>query len=295
MFISFIKNIFQNIKQNILYSLLLTGFFLIILQILNVTPFWSDPNDWGKAIFFRIILSLMIIIFVWDTISNRINLSYLKAKIKSISILFWTLVALFLSYLLATIFSLNFHFSLWGDPNRNGGFVNFSFYIIFAILAFLIIKRKDWIKILNFSIFIGIPVSILAIFQQFGILSKFFISFSNRPISTMGNPLLLAIYLILLTFITLVLGLKTKNKYQKAFYFSSFFLFLFVNIFLTQSRGALIGLIIGFLWLIFAYPNSKFKKIKIYLGVFLIIIFCFAYFAKIYLDSHPENYQKMPL
>ncbi|MFH1656777.1 MAG: O-antigen ligase family protein, partial [Candidatus Nealsonbacteria bacterium] len=47
--------------------------------------------------------------------------------------------------------------------------------------------------------------------------------------------------------------------------------------------------------LIFAYPNSKFKKIKIYLGVFLIIIFCFAYFAKIYLDSHPENYQKMPL
>ena len=149
------------------------------MQILNVYPFWSTPTDWGKAIFFRIILSILIFLFLWQIISKKIDFSYLKSKIKSAYTPFCLLIALFGIYLLATIFSVNQHFSLWGDPNRNGGFINFSFYIFFSILTFLIIKQNDWRKIMDFSIVVGLFACMIAFFQQFGILSKYFILLCN--------------------------------------------------------------------------------------------------------------------
>ncbi|GAI66785.1 unnamed protein product, partial [marine sediment metagenome] len=57
------------------------------------------------------------------------------------------------------------HFSLWGNPYRSGGFVNFSFYIIFAVITFLIVRQKDWQKIWDFTIIVGILISIITIFQ----------------------------------------------------------------------------------------------------------------------------------
>ena len=80
----------------------------------------------------------------------------------------------------------------------------FSFYIIFAVLAFLIIRKRDWQKIWLFSILVGVLVSIIAIFQQFNILSKIIIPYSGRPPSTMGGPIFLALYLLLLVFIFLI-------------------------------------------------------------------------------------------
>ena len=163
--------------RNNLYWFYLTGFFLVIIQILNVFPIWSTPNDWGKAIIFRVILSILIFLFISQILSKKISISSIGEKIKSVKLPFLLLLALFGIYLLATIFSVNQHFSLWGDPDRNGGFVNFSFYIFWAILAFLIIKKNDWQKVLDFLIVISIFVCIIAFFQKFGIFSKYFIPF----------------------------------------------------------------------------------------------------------------------
>ena len=135
-------------NQNNFYWAYLIGFFFIVAQIINVLPFWTMPNDWGKAIFFRIALSLMIFLFLFQIFFEKISLADIRNKIKTISLPFYLLVTLFGIYLLATLFSVNPHFSLWGDPLRNGGFINFSFYIFLAILAFLIIKKSDWQKYL---------------------------------------------------------------------------------------------------------------------------------------------------
>ncbi|OHA71308.1 MAG: hypothetical protein A3H01_01610 [Candidatus Wildermuthbacteria bacterium RIFCSPLOWO2_12_FULL_40_9] len=280
-------------NQNNFYWAYLIGFFFIVAQIINVLPFWTMPNDWGKAIFFRIALSLMIFLFLFQIFFEKISLADIRNKIKTISLPFYLLVTLFGIYLLATLFSVNPHFSLWGDPLRNGGFINFSFYIFLAILAFLIIKKSDWQKLLNFLIIVSVLVCIIALFQKFGIFNKYLIPFESRPISTLGNPLLLSLYLVLVTFITLVLGLSDKNRYKKIFYFSSFFLFLFVNIVLVQTRGAYLGLIAGFLWFFFFYP-IKSKKIKIYALIVLIVATLGMYFSKIYLDSHLYLYEKIP-
>ena len=276
-----------------LHWIYLAGLFLIISQLINIIPPWFTPTDWGKVIIFRIVLSSLIFLFLFQILFKKIDIQDIKEKIKSVSLPFWLLVSLFVVYLLSTVFSLDPHFSLWGDPQRNGGFVNFSFYIALAMLIFLIFRKNDWQKIWDFSIIIGIIVAIIAILQQFGLFSSYLLSVSDRPMSTMGNPILLAIYLLLLSFLPIALGIKTKKLYKKIFYFSSTTLFVLIIVFLTETRGAFLGLFLGFIWFLFAYPNAKIKKIKIYAGLFLLLAILGTYFLKTYMDSHLYLYQRM--
>jgi O-antigen ligase/tetratricopeptide (TPR) repeat protein len=260
---------------------------------LNVVPQLFTPIGWGKTISFRIIFSIVAFIFIFQIIFKKINLFSIKEKIKSVSGIFWLLMALFGIYLLATVFSIDPAYSLWGSPDRAGGFVNFALYIFFAIITFLIIEKKDWIKIIDFAILIGVIVAIIAVFQQFGILSKYLIPFTSRPISTIGNAILLSTYFVLLSFLPISLGIKTQKLYKKIFYFSSAVLFVLVTIILVQTRGAYLGFAFGFLWFFFAYPK-KMKKTKIWVAVILIGMTLFLYSAKVFMDQHIEYYSKMP-
>jgi len=255
------------------YWVYLFLFFLILaLPLLNLPP-WFSPPDWGKTIVFRIILSILLFFFIFQktriNTDNKTLINTGKTDLRRYGLPFWLLIALLGIFFLATIFSLDPHFSFWGNPYRSGGFLNFAFYIIFAILSFLIIRRGDWKKILNFAIFIGILVSVIAIFQQIGFLKGFFISFEYRPPSTMGGPIFLGIYLLLLVFLTVSLGIKEKTLIKKIFYFLSFFLFIFV-IFLTYTRAVYFGLAIGFLYFLFFYPK-KLILLKIFFGIILFL------------------------
>jgi len=278
-----------NLRRENLYFLYLIGFFLILALPLLIVSTWFAPLGWGKTIVFRIILSILIFIFLSQAIFKKIAVRDTENKIRSVLLPFWILVILFLIYLLATIFSLDPNFSLWGSPLRSGGFVNLASYMIFAILIFLILKKEDWQKIWDFSIIIGILVSIVAIFQQFGIYSKFFIPFSFRPSGTTGNPILLALYLLLLTFLSLSFFIKSKSSVKKIFYLSSFLLFLFVSLVLTQTRAAFAGLIVGFIWFLFAYPGKQ-KNFKFFTAIILILIVLGMYF----LDAHFYLLEKQP-
>src|SRR3989344_2923679 len=282
------KNEINNTTPNNLYWIYLSGFYLIILQMLNVIPFWSEPGDWGKAIIFRIIFSILLFLFTYQLLYRKIELSYLKEKIKYVRLPFIFLISIFFVFFLATIFSINSNYSLWGDPFRSGGFVNFAFYIFFAILSFLIIKKDDWKKILDFTLIIGWLVCLVAFFQQFSIFSKVFIPIASRHIGTMGNPILLSIYLLLVTFFPIAFAIKEQNKYKKYFYFLSSFLFIFVAMFLAQTRGTYLGFLVGFLFFFFLYPNKTklIKNLKIYGLIFIALLIIGLFSLKVYLDNN---------
>jgi len=279
----------QRPKSNNLQWLYLVGFFLILaLPLLNLPP-WFSPPDWGKTIVFRIVLSVLIFIFLYQILNSRGQTSTRTSTKKDLGgckIAFYLLVALLGINFLATVFSLDRNFSLWGSPYRSGGFVNFAFYIIFAILAFLILKKEGWQRIWDFSILIGIFVSIIAIFQQFGLISKIFIPFENRPPSTIGNPIFLAIYLLLLSFLTLSFALKEKKYLKKFLYFISFLFFLFIIIFITVTRAAILGLAVGFIYFIFFYPFKK-RSISLALKIIFFILFVFGIYGFYYINTHP--------
>jgi len=274
--------------RNIFYLSFLIGVFIILaLPLLNLPPWFSLP-DWGKTIVFRIILSILLFLFIFQKLINKDNKPRIntdKTDLRRYGLPLWLLIVLLGIYFLATIFSLDIRFSFWGSPYRAGGFLNFAFYIIFAILVFLILKKSNWQKIWGFSIIIGVLVSLIAILQQFGFFANFLIP-GNRPPSTLGNPDCLGIYLLFFCFLSFSFGIKEKNLGKKLFYFLSLLLFIFVAIVITQSRAVFLGLIAGLIWFIFFYPKRLFL-FKISALILLILGVFGLYFLKI----HPEIYE----
>ena len=135
------------------YHLFLTGFFMVLaLPVLNAIPFfglpsWFSPPDWGKVIFFRIIVSALLFLFTCQMLSDKSFAGQIISKLRSVYVYFWGLAGIFSVFLLSVVFSQDPFYSFFGDPRRAGGFLNFSFYIIFCILFFLIIEQTATIVI----------------------------------------------------------------------------------------------------------------------------------------------------
>ncbi len=257
------------------------GFFFI-----SSLPFWAvppllHPAPWGKTIIFRIILSILIFFFVYQITFRKDIFLFRDFWSRPVKLILGLLTLLLSLFFLSTIFSQDISFSLWGSPYRAGGFINFAFYIILSILAFLTINGRDWKKLLDFSICIGVLVTLFGIGQYFKMFSSFIVSAESAIPSTMGNSSLLAIYLSFLFFIALSLGIKEKSIAMRTFYFSSILLFIF-GIFLSGARSTYLGLIIGLIFFLFFYPK-KITRLKIAVGCFLIFPLLTVY----YLNAFP--------
>ena len=267
-------------KKNKFYYIYLAGFFIILALPLLAWPPYFFPQDWGKTIIFRSILAVLIFLFAFQLLFKKNEIALPKLKNNFI---IWSLLSVFVVFLLSTIFSADSYFSLWGSPYRSGGFINFVFYIVFAVLAFILIKKDDWKKAFNFSIAIGILVSLVAIIQYFSLLPNILAPIPFEPSSTIGNSITLGIYLLLVFFITLTLAIKEftlnnkQNKYLKIYYIFSLLLFAF-TILITLSRAAYLGLVIGILYFFLFYPK-KIKKLKIAVICLLILMIGFVFYV----------------
>jgi len=63
-------------KKNGLYRIYLIGFFLILALPLISSPVLLHPTAWGKAIFFRIIISILIFLFIYQLLYKKNNNTY---------------------------------------------------------------------------------------------------------------------------------------------------------------------------------------------------------------------------
>ncbi|MFH1657174.1 MAG: O-antigen ligase family protein [bacterium] len=277
-------------KLTILNWFYFAGFCLILsLPLLNLPPWFSPPN-WGKVIVFRILFSVLIFVFLWSVFSRNSakQIFWQKTNALKKSLSFKLLLSLLGIYFLATLFSQDIYFSFWGSPYRGGGFLNFALYIFLAIFAYLVLRKNDWPKLWNFTFFIGVLISTIAILQQHGLFNEIIIKQITQPMSTLGNSTFLAAYLLLLCFLILAFGIKNKNYYAKFFYFSCLGLFIF-TIAITVSRAAYIGLLIGSLYFVFFYPTLPNLKKKVFLMKFVAGIFLVLSLLGIYwFNSQPE-------
>jgi len=243
----------------------MSGFYFILALPLVAFTSWFYPVDWGKAILLRIIISILMCMFAWQFLYKKTQLSIPRLKR---NIIFWLLCGLFLIYCIASIFSLDPQFSLWGSPYRAGGFITYACYIVFAILLFIIARRQDWEKLWNFSIGTGVIVSFIALAQYiFKLIPE---TAGAKPISTIGNSVPLTIYLLFLVWITLAYALKETVAWKKIFYWGALALFGLV-IFISFQRAAFVGLTIGAVYFVFFLPHPK-KWLKISVGIFLVLV-----------------------
>ncbi len=271
---------------------------MLALPALNIPP-WFTPPSYTQAIAFRSILAILGFIYLFK---EKISLKKIsdqggpasgwKEALNPRSAVFIPIISLlayFFIVFVSTLLSLDVSRSLWGTPERGAGFINFTFFVLFLFLTLAIVKKEHWKKLLDFSLVIGFLVGLVAIFQLFGVLDNIFTHTNTRPSSTLGNSLILSLYLLPMFFVAFSFFILEKRNIKKYFYLFLVIFYSFSIIFIAQGRAAFLGLSIGIFWFLIFNPK-KMKKIKTGAIILPIVLLIFIFF----LSSHPQIYGKWP-
>ncbi len=227
--------------NKVLYFLMYINIFIFAL-VPSKFKIRSIPFN-GDAFLALIILVYIIFIIVNKEMRDKF-INAFKYIFKDYTLLFLILYAgiMILSILYSTDKKLALRES-----------VRFSTYLaLFFIIKYEITDRTVIEKLMKFHI---INVVIVCVYGIIGLAFSFDVDISHgiyRIQSTFENPNNFAMYLILSIFPIATLAIDTKKRKDKIIYLI-ITLLIIVSITLTGSRNALLGLIIGFAFLMFFY------------------------------------------
>lgn len=235
-------------------SLLLTLFLTPLL----FSPVFVRVFAVPKTYFFQIGTMLAMAFFLLSLLfCYNFTFSYLKTRQKIfLSLGFFLLLSLVISTNFAELPAI----SLWGGYFRIQGLISFIHYFAFGALCFIYVQQEEnnYAKILLTLISSATIASVYGLIQGF---NSDFISWQNeelmgRIFGTMSNPNSLA----LLLSISIPLTLSVFVAYKWRWLSFSSFLIQFAALFLTQSRGSIIGLTAGIICFFVFTSKAHWKK-----------------------------------
>lgn len=251
------------------------GIYLIFLLPLVFTSQTMFPWHFGRVLIFQVLVEVLLLLtFLYFSLNK--NKKFIK-----FNLLDWLILIFAFLQIITSVFGVNFIRSFWGDQQRaQGVFTWLHFTAFYLILRNFFISKKDWINLSLWGIFIAFISSFIAIF---GLNFSFFagkIDPASRISGLIGNPIFFAAYLIIPVFLSFVLFYFLKDDKLK--YFSLFIgLFGLIALFLSQTRGAFVGLLAGMfiIWLgyLILGNSKKIKKYFISIGIIILLIFSFLY------------------
>ncbi|GIW67324.1 MAG: hypothetical protein KatS3mg096_192 [Candidatus Parcubacteria bacterium] len=253
-----------------LISYLTVILFLIPFTLLIVDNKVLFPFITTKAIFFRILVSIGLVLAIWLYLLNP-N-SFPKKNYLLIAIALF-----FIANIIATIFSVNPFRSFWGNAERMEGTWSLFFYLSYFFLLFTLFSFNPQAKkTIFYSILIVTTLISLLEIQQAFILKQ------ERPSATLGNPTYIGFLNLLTIFIILYFYFESRNRIEKSIYISLILLNL-LSLIGSQTRGSILGLLVGififsFLYLLFSKIQTR-KKILV-LSLLLLFIISFFLFLK---------------
>jgi len=268
--------------------------YLVYLSF--VTPLLVFPAHFvfpfviSKVVFFRSIMVLSGLLFL-------VILFYERKKEVLDKRNFFTPITIavlcyFISLIISTIVSADWRFSLWNNQERMLGLFTIAHYgILFFVSRYLFKTWAEWKNVLGVLSTIGVIVIVVGVIQKF-IPDFFYNRSAGQVVSTLGNPIYLSGFGLYLFFINVWAGFKSNNWQRWLFWLASFF--GLIGIFITDTRGTSLGLIVGILVALIMYgilSNSKqIKKITAACLLVMIVSVGMAFAFK-----HTETIQKIPL
>jgi len=198
------------------------GIILTIFMPLVIGPFGISLSNWPKAVFFRILVEIIFILYLL--------LVYIKPKyLPRLSFLIWASIIYFGILFVSALSGVNFYRSFFGDLYRAEGIVLFLHFLVFLIVATSVFSGKgDWIKFLKIAVIVSALSSFAGILQKIGTLPYY----ETNPFSFYGlglprcisgtwtNPDFFAPYIVLCIFAGFYLLTLEKNKRWKYFLIS---------------------------------------------------------------------------
>ncbi len=220
------------------------------------------PYSLPKIIFFRAVVEVAVALFFFYLALVAPNER--RAIFERIKLLFKNPAAIFLflfllSYIVSSFFADNGYRAFWGTLERGEGIFGMLHFYIYFLLLCLIFEKKDWVYYFGAFLFTGFMLSLYSAFQYFGSTDIK----GERAYSIVGNPAFLATHMLFVMifgglFMASRLSQNNENAGVVKFFIlsgkkNSFYIALFLvilsllTIFLTGTRGAILGAAIGFL------------------------------------------------
>jgi O-antigen ligase len=255
------ENIFLAIK----ILLFVAPFSLLLVCPGNFCPFnLFFPYITGKAIFFRIIIEIALLLMVLLLISNR---QFLPKKGE---FLFWISIFFLIAIFVINLFSLRPYLSFFGNAERSEGVWALLHFLIWFWLLWIVFKIDPSFKKAIFYSFLIVLYIISFIEIQQGLILQ-----EIRPSSTLGNATYVGFFGNLMLFLCLYF-LYQANKQEKFFIFFGIFLAL-TSIIISQTRGAILGISAGLF--IFGLYYFLFSKIRLQTKILVLIFVIIAIFG----------------
>ena len=246
------------------------GVYAAMLTPLVYIPQTIFGTVFGKMIYFQIAVELALPFYVFLIFFYKQYRPQFSRLTKLIILLF---AALFISSLLG----VDFEKSFWGYPSRMRGL--FSLLHFLAVYFYIIsVFRQDREKknLLLFIIFVGFFVALYGILERINpewSVDKVAVKspVGHRVLSTTGNPIFLAGYMVFLAFLAIHFVLKNSG-YGRWAALATAPIFVLV-IFFTETRAAFLGLIAGGIATAFYLFFIFEKRQKVILASILIVVF----------------------
>jgi len=232
---------------------------IVLLVPILVNPFGCRLYKLSKITFFR--FTTLLLLTAW--LVDRINSGELAASLRKLLARPLALPALLFAsaHALSTVTSVAPHLSLWGSFIRVCGTYNVLCYVVFFLLIILILRTsKQLERLITLALLASLPVALYGVLQRSGFEPIFpWRDYSSRVVSTMGNPIFLGAYLIMvipLAFGRLLVGLHAllgggqpassrRSMVLGVIGYSSLLVLQLVCLLYTQARGPWFGLLSG--------------------------------------------------
>ncbi len=265
----------DRLKDIIKYLLFATALTPLIVSDKFLYPFVSPRTG-----FFYLLIEIAFVLFLVILASGYIRKNEIKGNYLLLAFGIFVLVNI-----LSAFFGASLQDSIFGNIERSWGILTLVHVFVFFLLLRSFFEKKDWIKYFKILVWTSVLISIIGILQRFGGVFgvDIFLSGSGRILTTLGNPIYVAIYLLFNIFFAGYLFILRKK--EKGSFDFVYLIPVVINLFaflLTETRGAYLGLIVGIFissFLYFFFGNSKKTKISLASFLAIIIILISAAFA----------------
>lgn len=253
-------------NKNILNIIKLLLFLGILVPLLfdKGTIF---PFIFSKIIFFRVIVDLAVLLFVWT----------LWKKPKTQLILRWPdilLLVFVLWSMLSSLWGVDLQYSWWTGQERMSGLVSILHFVAYLYLLVNIFSTKDWLYFLRGILLVGLIIFLKSVGELGG--------GNYRAAGSLGNPIYLGEYFLYLFWLAGLLFFISKNKIER-WIMICFLLLGIAGIFISGSRGPLLSLVVAllvyFVWYIFQLKKNILRISLGGVGIMLAIVVALGIFA----------------
>ncbi len=178
---------------------------IVLLLPILVNPFGCRFYEIPKVAFLRFAVLLVLTVWLVDRINLKGPVAGSLRKLLSRPLVLPALIFT-CTYVLSTITSVDPHVSFWGSYYRVYGTYNVLCYVLFFSLIIINLRTANQLeRLITLALLASLPIALYGVLQHFGFEPIFpGYDHSEQVISTIGNPIFLGAYLIMV--IPLALG-----------------------------------------------------------------------------------------